>query len=664
MNFKKLKIKNFMSIGNAEVDLSGNEGFILINAENHRKEDSAASNGAGKSSIFDALCWAITGETVRGYKDVYNRYIKEEKALCEVKVSFNFKNSDWSILRVQDRNGRKQLSLYKDGELLPSKGLRDSEDQLERHLPELTMKFLGSTVVLGQGLPQRFTNNSPAGRKAILEELSNADYMIEHVKENIQKRGQHLGSELRKVEDEIVRKEAQIRINNASLAKSKEKAYELSKFDLDEEKKNLQDLEERGKLSRENSESLEKEVKEADEQYRKILQEKNDKILEENKRVQEIIDSLQKEEKVTLETLIGDAEAKIKSLKDRKNQYQSAIIILDQQISVKKAFLQKEYCPTCGQKMQNISEEEIAKAKEDLEEAQAKRAADVEELSGCDKMIETLEDSLSTERIRVEHAFNSKISDERKLSSNIVSEIMHSYSQKLSEAEEKTRKLSVEKSLIEKNLLNLRSEYAALRERIRQHEENVAFIQDEIKRLNDEINTANESLESLGLTREKLNECIKVNTSMSNFASRDFRGILLESIISELDDILRGYAKKVYGSPLTKFYQEGNNIGISFDGKEYEGLSGGEKQKLDVLVQLSLRDLIIKTSGIEANLAVFDEVFDGLDFDGCQALLQVLVDLGIKTYLISHRKELQIPYDSVITVIKNEDGIAHLESWR
>jgi DNA repair exonuclease SbcCD ATPase subunit len=135
----------------------------------------------------------------------------------------------------------------------------------------------------------------------------------------------------------------------------------------------------------------------------------------------------------------------------------------------------------------------------------------------------------------------------------------------------------------------------------------------------------------------------------------------LEDIVYQLDYNLHQYAEKVYGEPLTKFYQEGNAIGIQFDGKEYESLSGGEKQKLDVLIQLSLRDLIIQTSGIEANLVVFDEIFDALDQTGCESLLNVITELGLTVYSITHRKELNIPYDKRLVVVKEENGIAHLE---
>ena len=57
MYFGKLSIKNFLVIGEAEVDLH-NCGLTLIEGRNE-DDESANSNGAGKSSLVDALCWCL-----------------------------------------------------------------------------------------------------------------------------------------------------------------------------------------------------------------------------------------------------------------------------------------------------------------------------------------------------------------------------------------------------------------------------------------------------------------------------------------------------------------------------------------------------------------------------------------------------------------------------
>ncbi len=75
MKFPKLEIENFLAITKAEIDLA-DRGLIAIQGEN-KADTSANSNGAGKSSIADALCWCWFGTTARGASgdDVINNTV-------------------------------------------------------------------------------------------------------------------------------------------------------------------------------------------------------------------------------------------------------------------------------------------------------------------------------------------------------------------------------------------------------------------------------------------------------------------------------------------------------------------------------------------------------------------------------------------------------------
>ena len=65
--FNKIIIRNFLSIGEAEIDFR-NLGYVLVLGKNLNVDDNALSNGSGKSSIFESMSWVLTGETVRGIK--------------------------------------------------------------------------------------------------------------------------------------------------------------------------------------------------------------------------------------------------------------------------------------------------------------------------------------------------------------------------------------------------------------------------------------------------------------------------------------------------------------------------------------------------------------------------------------------------------------------
>jgi DNA repair exonuclease SbcCD ATPase subunit len=64
MKFTELKIENFLTIGEATLNLK-DRGLVLIQGVND-DDTSANSNGVGKSSVADALCWALFGITARG----------------------------------------------------------------------------------------------------------------------------------------------------------------------------------------------------------------------------------------------------------------------------------------------------------------------------------------------------------------------------------------------------------------------------------------------------------------------------------------------------------------------------------------------------------------------------------------------------------------------
>lgn len=63
MRFHNLTINNFLSVGTATLDLA-DRGLVLIAGENE-DNSSASSNGAGKTTIAEALSWVLYGTTAR-----------------------------------------------------------------------------------------------------------------------------------------------------------------------------------------------------------------------------------------------------------------------------------------------------------------------------------------------------------------------------------------------------------------------------------------------------------------------------------------------------------------------------------------------------------------------------------------------------------------------
>ena len=87
-----------------------------------------------------------------------------------------------------------------------------------------------------------------------------------------------------------------------------------------------------------------------------------------------------------------------------------------------------------------------------------------------------------------------------------------------------------------------------------------------------------------------------------------------------------------------------------------------KKQKVDLIVQFSIRDMLCSHLGFTSNILVLDEVFDGLDAIGCQKVLDVISAItDIKNiFIVTHRKDLSIPTDKEIVVVKSCNGISEI----
>jgi ABC-type transport system involved in cytochrome bd biosynthesis fused ATPase/permease subunit len=94
----------------------------------------------------------------------------------------------------------------------------------------------------------------------------------------------------------------------------------------------------------------------------------------------------------------------------------------------------------------------------------------------------------------------------------------------------------------------------------------------------------------------------------------------------------------------------------------YKNLSGGEKQKVDLIIQFSIRDMLSSQLNFTSNVLVLDEVFDGLDVLGCNRVIDMISSLtDIKNvFIVTHRKDLSIPTDREIVVVKSSVGITEM----
>lgn len=180
--FKSIEIEGFLSMGKATVDLE-KQGLVYVVGKNNSRGNQE-SNGSGKSTIFEAIIYTLTGNTLRETKDVVNRYYPGGYCLTSLNVMVD--GVDYVITRTRNHPVYKNnLLIHRDGEDISGGTLRKSESILKQELSQLTSSFISGIIIMGQGLPNRFTNLGPTARRERLEEFSQSSDFIEEIKTRI-----------------------------------------------------------------------------------------------------------------------------------------------------------------------------------------------------------------------------------------------------------------------------------------------------------------------------------------------------------------------------------------------------------------------------------------------------------------------------------------------
>ena len=619
--FNKIMLHNFLSFGDAEIELN-NRGYVFVQGVNENPNDNSLSNGAGKSSIWDAISYALTGVTIRGTKDVVNIHT-DDGAFVALDMDVDGKN--FKILRSKNHSKYKtNLLIYIDGKNVSGKGIRDSDALLQQYLPDLTASFLGSVIILGQGLPQRFTNNTPSGRKEVLEKLSKSDFMIEDLKNRIAKRKQQLSQKIREEEDKILSLQSEKTIYEKQLKSNQDLLNTMSPPEAYDNA--IEELQTKLNNIEKSVQELEIEISGASSKQSDLLVNYNSIVSEQNAELQQVDIKYSSE---------------LKELNDAKSDNTSKGYALKQEITKMEAI--KDVCPTCGQKLPNVSKPDTSKMREEM----LLYANTVKELN---VKISNVEAKVKAEKTTISLNF--------KVRQNALSTEMQNNKATVDRLNTSMRDLLKEKTATSTRLVELKGYKEQYNNKKSIYEANIKDAEQKIKEIQEKLLYNN--------TKEVLTEHSKIIDKFDTIIKRDFRGYLLSNVISFIDAKAKEYSQYIFETDKISFVLDGNNINISYDGKEYDNLSGGERQKVDIIIQLSIRDMLCKYLNFSSNILVLDEIVDFLDATGCDKIMNLintrLNDIN-SIYFISHHTDLGFSYDSVLTVVKDVNGISSIKNY-
>lgn len=619
INFKNVILHNFLSYHHSDIDLS-DKNYCIVNGINNCKIDNSISNGSGKSTIFSAICWALTGETIQGIsKNLKNDFIDEDD--CYVTLFFEVNNDKYEITRIY--KPKSDLKIIINGIDKSGKGVRESELVLANYLPDLTKDLIASVIIIGQGMPNKLSRLAPNGRKQLLEKMSKSDYMIEDIKNRIIARQSKLNTDKRELEDLGLKISTQINLFNQQLSQTNGKLMNIPDVALIKDK--LVEIEKELPIDNVSKEALEKTV--------------ND-LQELNKQLQEQILKINNEMNAELQNEMNYYVEANNPITEDRSKLNGEAIALNNEINKLKSI--KDICPTCGQKLPNVTKVDTTQQEQQYKEL-------LDKIATLDKKIALMKEKHNQNQQEIRNEFNIDIEKKKQEQQNSIGDLS-------------ARNMQLRTLVASIN--NKEKEQQRLKNELDNHTKMVEDLNNTKKELETNIEAHNHKLNENEKSQALLQEHIDVVKKMDTLVKRDFRGYLLSNVIDYINSKCKEYSQIVFETDELEFKLDGNDIDISYHGKPMENLSGGEQQRVDIILQLALRDMMVKYLNFSSNILVLDEIFDNLDALATEKVLELinseLQDVNSLFIISHHSDELGIEYDTELNVIKNENGISEV----
>jgi DNA repair exonuclease SbcCD ATPase subunit len=298
--FEKIRWKNFLSTGNqfTEVDFTKNSTNLII-----------GTNGAGKSTVLDALTFSLFGKPFRKINKPQLINTVNEKD-CRVEVEFTIGSTEWKVVR-----GIKPaiFEIYRNDSVLDqSSAALDQQKWLEQNVLKMNYKSFTQIVILGSSTFVPFMQLPAAHRREVIEDL--LDIKIFSSMNAIIK------DKIRQIRDEV-------------------KTLELKKESLNDkvqmQKDFIEELENRGKENIKNKEVL-----------ILSLTEEQRLLMDDNSVIDVDISKLQND----LNDYLG-ANDKLKKLGNLKGKISQKVSTITKE---HKFFSENTVCPTCTQEIDEV----------------------------------------------------------------------------------------------------------------------------------------------------------------------------------------------------------------------------------------------------------------------------------------------------------------------
>jgi len=159
ITFEKIRWKNFLSTGNH---------YTNIQFNNHATTLIVGTNGAGKSTVLDALTFSLFGKPFRKINKGQLINSSNEKD-CKVEVDFSIGDIEWKVVRGIKPN---TFEIWKDGNCLDQfSNANDQQKWLEQNVLKMNYKSFTQIVILGSTNFVPFMQLTATHRREVIEDL-------------------------------------------------------------------------------------------------------------------------------------------------------------------------------------------------------------------------------------------------------------------------------------------------------------------------------------------------------------------------------------------------------------------------------------------------------------------------------------------------------------
>lgn len=696
LEFQEITIRNFLSFGNAPQTLTLNDKkYQVVVGYNRDKSDSSSDrNGVGKSTVFEAIHYALFGRSIGNKVTLGNLVNNINKKNMVVTLKFKKDDVLYEITRGRLPN---VLILLKNGENVLSNesqgDSRETQAEIERIIG-MNEDIFNQIVCLSCKVPV-FLDQTTSNQKEIIEKILGIDIIskkIDSLKSLIKETKNEFNNEQFRVntlksQNEMLMASINQQIQDMNNAKqkwldninlgiktTKDGIQYLEQIDIDKELENFKLLEQflaHEGVNQHNKQlkaSLESKVKDSQSliaNYQSRINVLSSCDYEVEKANFAYNDSLQPEI-----MKYWEEENKHKSLKSYMTQtLEPNFFRISNEIKQKETELEnikEDVCPTCGQpmgveevnKLRDLKREEIKQLKEQLHKVDLEIIeVNHEVLSFVPKTFEkkqtkhlTITDLLKDEseltllKEKMANELLVKEANEKALGEIVIEELGE---------RPQTHYPTLQEIMNHKSMLQ--SHYATLQSYEEQLKTNPFEQQEQsIENMKQNITVVDETvLQKLQDEMILQDTLLKLLNSPSSFV----RKTILDKSLEFLNTRIMEYLESLGSLHIIKFNND-MTINISYMGIEYGYVSSGEMGRISTALTLAFRDVWETLNNCQINLLAIDEVIDrmGLDTSGVEMMVSELKSKDNKNImLVTHNEVLINQAPELLTLIKEHN---------